>query len=168
MARQWHIDTPAALVIDGVRFTLQQVQWRSAPGEYLNSATIWTRATSQSTNGLNITKPLYLPEIYWRHYDDYGNAIITHGVVFKERTWQYYGTGGYRPGATPIDITTLSPYDPAELTGNVLKLTNLWTGSDVASMDELYFGTRKAEVFTGSLVYVGSQTAFQFHGLGVW
>lgn len=167
MGRQFHIDNATALVVDGVRFELQQVQFRTEPGTSIQTHTMWVKSDTQDDTGLNIEAPLYLPNLFWWRYDDEGNQIGTQGVVFKERTWQYYGTAGYTPGGSKIPITTLSPWDVADVTGNVLEFNDLRIDPVSSSLSALYFDTDRAYIRGGFLAFVGTLTAFQFWGLGI-
>lgn len=166
MSRQWHIDNASALIIDGTRFTQQNVSWRSEPGSSLLSAQVWVKDANQSGPGLKISAPLYLPEEYWAHYDDYGNQVTTFGIVLKERTWMYYGTAGYAPGGTQYPITTLSPYATSEVSGSALALDGL-RAFPGANAPNLYIGNNAQSIVSGFFATVGVATHFQFHGLGV-
>lgn len=167
MARQWHIDNADALVVDGVRFELQQVQWRTLPGGSILSATMWIKSAVQNKDGLNIEAPLYLPGAYWTRYDAEGHLVTTQGVVFKERTWEYYGLAGYTPGGTKYPITTLSPWALSEVSGDVLAFNDLRINPDSPASAALYFDTDRAYIRSGFYVTVGVETHYQFYGLGI-
>ena len=167
MAKQWHIDNASALIVAGTRFELQTVSWRSEHGSSVLSARIWIKSTNQSGGGFKITAPLYLPDEYWGYFDNYGNYTTEWGVVFKERTWHYYGLDGYTAGGTQYPITTLSPYTKAEAHGNVLSLDGLRAFPGV-NVPNLYFDKDPATILSGFLANTGVATRFQFYGLGVY
>lgn len=162
---QWHIDNASALIVDGTRFTLQEVKYRIQAGDQLRTNTMWVKAGVQQGGGLAITKPLYLPDQGWAPYKPDGTSPWVQGMILKERTWTYYGEAGYSPGATQYQITTLSPYTPEEAAGwQVLEFENLTLyGYDPCP---LYFDNRMA-ILGGGGLQIGGAVIFQFYGLAV-
>ena len=165
MARQFHIDGATALVVDGVRFELQTVQFRIRPEDPIHQTRMWVKSSVQNNVGFNVAAPIYLPFDVWYYYDDYGNEVRVVGVVYKERTWHYYGTAGYSPSATRLSITTLSPWAVDEVTGKVLAFDDVRTG-DWTSAPMLYFGSDHAYI-NGAALNEGGANRFQFWGLGI-
>lgn len=165
MARQFHIDGATALVVDGVRFELQAVQFRLRPEDPISQSWMWVKSSVQNDVGFNVAAPIYLPFDVWYYVDDYGKYIRVDGVVYKERTWHYYGTAGYSPSAPRLPITTLSPWAADEITGKVLAFDDVRTG-DWTSARMLYFGSDRAYI-NGAGLNEGGVNRFQFHGLGI-
>lgn len=163
MSKRWNIENVSALVVDGVKFELQDVSYKVRSYDTdIRTVRMWVKSANQDGRGFVIGAPMYLPDEYWTRLDDYGNMITTKGVVYKERTWIYYGTAGYETG-TPTPITTLSPWAKEEVSGKVLAFEGLRIN---------VFGSKPDLFINGKVVWdlivrysTTGRTYMQFYGL---
>ena len=96
MAKQWHIDGVSALIVDGVRYTLQEFEYRG--------------------DGFVINAPFVLTGCKWGHYDTWaisGGFVDYDEATFYEGTFEHYGTAGIPERDTPpppYSLTVLMPH----------------------------------------------------------
>ena len=117
MAGKWCIDNVTALIVDGVRYTLQPFSYRTTTTSAIYTWYLWTKDANQSGGGFKIDAPMLLTDCKWAHWDNYSTAGATqyNEATLYEDTFAHYGTAGMpdypNPYTPPTDsITVLAPH----------------------------------------------------------
>ena len=115
MAKQWHIDGVSALIVDGVRYTLQTFEYRNFDWSSVSRVDLWTKAADQNGDGFVIEAPFVLAGCKWAHWDTWaisGGNVDYDEATFYEGTFAHYGTAGMTWPQTPppYTLTVLMPH----------------------------------------------------------
>lgn len=116
MAKQWHIDGVSALIVDGVRYTLQTFEYRPFAWQSINNKVdLWTKDADQSGDGFVIEAPFVLTGCKWSHWDTWaisGGLVDYDEATFYEGSFGHYGTVGmdYPQSTPPYTLTVLMPH----------------------------------------------------------
>lgn len=117
MARNFHIDNVTALIVDGVRFTLQPFSYRPLTTSAIYTWDLWTKDADQNGAGFKIEAPILLADCKWAHWDNYSTSgFVQHNeATLYEDSFAHYGTAGMPdypdPYTPPTDsITVLAPH----------------------------------------------------------
>lgn len=119
MAGKWCIDNVTALIVDGVRYTLQPFSFRTTTTSAIYTWYLWTKDANQSGPGFVVDHPILLTDCKWTHWDSFSTAgAVQYDVAYlAEDSFDHYGTAGMpdapAPYTPPTDsITTLAPREP--------------------------------------------------------
>ena len=113
MAGKWCMDNVTALIVAGVRFTLQAFEYRfSTTSQSTNTVYLWMKDSNQGGPGFKIEAPLLFTDCKWAHWDAFTTAGPTdyNEATFYEGSFGHFGTAGYPAGtpyATPTETATV-------------------------------------------------------------